>query len=112
VRTRRSCEQDQATFEVKWDDSNRLEVFPYSEIYSASRVTFPIGTRVSKIFTKERKWYEGSVDKVYTDDPLMCHIKYNDGDEEDMHLKELLEVIAYHRAGAKGRSEILNAGAY
>ena len=42
----------------------------------------------------------------------MCHIKYDDGDEEDMHLKELLEVIAYRRAGAKGRSEILNAGAY
>ena len=42
----------------------------------------------------------------------MCHIKYDDGDEEDMHLKELLQVIAYHGADEKGRSEILNAGAY
>ena len=56
---------------------------------------FSIGTNIAKDFGGEV--FKGKIDKLYADDPGLCHVLYDDGDGEDLDARECRKAVNFYQ---------------
>ena len=58
---------------------------------AAATFPFSIGTKIAKRFGDEV--FRGQIDKLYPNAPRLCHVTYEDGDHEDLGVRECRKAV-------------------
>ena len=90
VRTRCWSRLTCTPIQVRWDDGSN-ELWPHTPLLRASRVSYDVGTRVAREFS--RGVFVGRITELYDDDDQMCEVTFTDGDREDLEVAQVIAAV-------------------